>query len=78
MRDKITAILERELAKLDALSQAGPAPLATADIKSLDTLIRAYRSFVDPTKNPPDKPADQDPATMSTDELLAKLNDDQK
>ncbi len=78
MRDKIQAILERELAKLDTLSNAGPAPLASADIKSLDTLIRAYRSLVDPAKNPPADTQPDDPATLSTEELIAQQNGDQK
>lgn len=78
MRDKITAILERELEKLDTLSKNGPTPLSSSDIKSLDTLIKAYRSFVDPSKGGADKPADQDPASLSTEDLLAQVNGDEK
>lgn len=78
MRDKIQAILERELDKLDARSRSlAPEPLPSADIKSLDTLIKAYRSFIDP-KSLPDKPAPDDPASLSNEQLLAQVNDDQK
>lgn len=72
MRDKIQAILERELDKLNTLSQAGPSPLAANDIKSLDTLIKAYRAFVD--QPPPGKPTEH-PSSAPTEDLLKELTE---
>ena len=66
--EKIQAILEREINKLDTLSSNSAAPLEAADVKSLDTLIKAYRSFVAPQENPASAPAD--PADLSTEALL--------
>jgi hypothetical protein len=73
--DKIQAILERELDKLNTLSALDPAPLNVQDIKSLDVLIKAHRSFVAPQPNPASAPAD--PAALSTEALLqGDLSDD--
>jgi hypothetical protein len=77
MRTRIEQILERELTKLDTASQSSPEPLSVAEIKSLDTLIRAYRSFSDPAKTSPDQPA-SDPASAATADLLQALNDNQE
>lgn len=66
--DKIQAILERELDKLNILSALSPDALDPKDVKSLDTLIRCYKNFVSPQENPASAPAD--PADLSTEALL--------
>lgn len=76
MKDKIQKILERELSKLDAISATDPLPLGSRDVRSLDTLIKAYRSFVDPGPPSPGakKPSASDPSSLPIDQLLAEVN----
>jgi hypothetical protein len=71
MHLKIQAILERELDKINQLSLEGNEPLTPADIRSLDTLIKAYRTLVAPES---DKPAAKTTETESTEDLLHELN----
>lgn len=72
MKKQIQAILERELDKLNQLSALDTKPLDSYSIKSLDTLIKAYRSFVAPEADPP-KPDPKDPANQSIEDLLSDL-----
>lgn len=74
MQDKIKQILERELQKLDILSLLSETPMAAADVKSLDTLIKAYRTFTAPEQTPP-LPDPLAPAQQTTADLLSGLND---
>lgn len=71
MHDKIQAILERELEKISNLSKLGPEPLAPADIRSLDTLIKAYRTLVAP--DPAKEPTTKSTESISTSDLLVSL-----
>ncbi len=73
MKERIQELLARELQKIELLSLTTPEPLAAADIKSLDVLIKAYRSFVDPAKSAPEKSLPDDPATSSTEDLINGL-----
>jgi hypothetical protein len=57
MKTKIEQILVRELQKLDAKSTASVEPLSEREVKCLDVLIRAYRSYAADTTKPPE-PAD--------------------
>lgn len=73
MKDKIAKILEREIAKFERLSKASEDPLASQDVKSLDTLIKAYRTFAEPQQPGAAQPAASGPASQTTDELLNDL-----
>jgi len=73
VKNLIQHILERELDKLNIMSRLNIEPMAAADIKSLDTLIKAYRSFVAPEATPP-TPDPKSPAIQSTEDLLSDLN----
>jgi len=73
LQTRIAKILERELSKLDALSQASSDPMQSADIRSLDTLIKAHKAFIAADPVPPSSP--DAPANKSTDELIASLSD---
>jgi hypothetical protein len=66
MKDRIQALLERELAKFESASNSQAEPLDGREIKSLETLIKCYHSFCNPAPNP----AQQDPASESTEALL--------
>jgi hypothetical protein len=72
MREAVQAILEREIARLDATSK--DAGLDLDDCRRLDLLIKAYKSFAAPDPTPSagadSKPA---PASMPTDDLLSAL-----
>jgi hypothetical protein len=70
MKDRIQEILERELNKLNQRSIESTDPLGVHDVRSLDTLIKAYNSFVLPTQ-PPAAPTQ--PANTSTQDLLNGL-----
>jgi hypothetical protein len=71
VKDKIQAVLERELDKFNRRSLSDPdTPLDSRDVRSLDLLIRAYRSFVDPA----DKPASPPPASPETAPTSALLD----
>jgi hypothetical protein len=72
VKERIQELLARELQKIEMRSLTTPEPLPAADIKSLDVLIKAYRSFSDPTKNP-DKPAPDDPTQTSLEDLLSGI-----
>jgi len=73
--EQIQSILERELNKLSLLSAITTDPLSDKVVKSLDTLIRCYKSFVSPQENHASPPAD--PAALSTEALLqGDLSDD--
>jgi hypothetical protein len=67
MKERIQALLERELQKFETASLAASEPLDSRDIKSLETLIKCYHSFCNPTPPPP--PA-SDPASSATEDLL--------
>ncbi len=75
MKDKIQSLLERELLKIEVLSLTNPKPLQVADIKSLDTLIKAYRSFVEP--KPAESAPASTPASMPDDQLVKDILGDQ-
>lgn len=76
MKDRIQQILERELNKLDTLSATDTEPLPMAAVKSLDMLIRAYRTFVEPAKDQ-EQQAKTDPANTPTAQLLEGLLGDE-
>ena len=73
MKDLIASLLNRELNKLERLSSSSSVPLSPADIRSLDLLTKAYRTFVDPAPTVPAASAAADPAKVSTEELLDGL-----
>ena len=75
MKERIKAILEREIAKLDAMSSTATKPLAPADIKSLDVLIRAFRALVDPASNPPagSPEKEPEPSRLSDEDLINEV-----
>lgn len=77
MNEKIQEILERELAKLNRRSLDSADPLPSQDVKSLDVLIRAYRSFSAP-ESPAVSPAADDPASQTTEALLNDIASEQK
>ena len=71
MKEKIAALLERELEKLDRLSKSTPAGLELNSVRQLDLLIKCYASYSSPIKpqeSPPDSPEKQ-----STEDLLKSL-----
>jgi len=72
MNEEIHSILKRELGRLDTLSQGQG--LALDDFRTLDLLIKAYKTLI--REIPSDKPAPQDdPSTSSTEELLKDLDE---
>jgi hydroxyethylthiazole kinase-like sugar kinase family protein len=73
LSDQIKAILERELAKLDRASLANPDPLSPNEVKSLDTLIKAYRSYSSPNAVPPVEGGAVPPKQQSTQDLLNEI-----
>ena len=74
MNDLIKSILNRELSKLERLSETSPEPLSAQDVRSLDLLVKAYRAFVDPTVHQSAAaPAAADPASASLETLLDGL-----
>lgn len=73
MKDLIQQILERELLKLDRKSSDEQNPLGPRDVKSLDVLIRAYRSFVDPANKPAAEADDPVSAAPTTETLVSDL-----
>jgi len=70
MKEKIRALLERELTKIELLSLTNKAPLQVADIKSLDTLIKAYKSF---EEQPAEAPPASSPANIPLDQLVKAI-----
>jgi hypothetical protein len=71
MKEKIAALLERELEKLDRLSKSTPDGLELNDVRRIDLLIKAYSSYSaaeTPKESPPEAPENQ-----STDDLLKAL-----
>ncbi len=71
MKEKIAALLERELEKLDRLSKSTPDGLELNDVRRIDLLIKAYSSYSaadTPKELPPEAPENQ-----TTDDLLKAL-----
>lgn len=77
MNERIQKLLERELAKLEILSASTSDPLGFSEIKSLDTLIKAHRTFSAP-ESPAVSPAADDPASQTTEALLNDIASEQK
>jgi hypothetical protein len=75
MREAVQAILEREIARLDATSRGEGLDLD--DCRRLDLLIKAYKSFAAPENSPPGRSGPggdtTPPASMPTDDLLSAL-----
>ncbi len=74
-KEQIEAILSREILKIEVLSLTCIEPLSVSAIKSLDVLIKSYRSLVDP------KPAEPAPASTTAsipaDQLIKAILGDQ-
>lgn len=73
MNDRIQKLLQRELEKFERLSLNTETPLQSNDVRSLDTLIKAYRTFSAPPQSSPVSPAGADPASASTESLLSDV-----
>ena len=72
MREKIRNILEREIARLDHVSQTRPG-LDDFEIRSLVALVKAAQEFM---AEAPKQLAPNDPGNAGTDELLAGVVDE--
>lgn len=68
MRDRVQAILEREIERINDISQR--AGLELDDVRKLDLLIKAYKTFA---TEPPGQ-HDATPASIPTDDLLDALH----
>lgn len=73
LSERIKAILEREVAKLDNSSLANPDPLSPNEVKSLDILIKAYRSYSSPDAVSPQVGDAVPPKLQSTQDLLNEI-----
>ncbi len=73
MKEKIAALLERELEKLDRLSKNETEGLDLQNVRRLDLLIKCYASYSAPTP-PKDTPPDS-PEKQSTADLLKAISE---
>lgn len=72
MKEKVREILERELKRLDELSQSQGFDLA--GFKALDLWIKCHASFVGPPKSDDEKKDPASPEASPTEALLEGLN----
>lgn len=72
MKEKIAALLERELDKLDKQSKIETEGLDINSVRRLDLLIKAYHNFIGPPPAPQETTPDA-PETQSTEDLLKQL-----
>jgi hypothetical protein len=63
MSEQLTEVINREIARFDAISRERP--LTSAEIKDLETLTRALKAF-----KAPDKKADNPLDGLTSEELL--------
>jgi hypothetical protein len=72
MKDKIQALLERELDKLDKLSKVETDGLDINSVRRLDMLIKCYQSFIGKPELTKQDPTES-PQTQTTEELLKAI-----
>lgn len=74
MRKKVKDILERELQRLDALSQESGLDLD--EFRKLDLIIKAFKTFTQ--KNDPPSTLSNSVVSSSSEDLIKKLHEQNK